>query len=198
MKKALVIVFCLLIVLQCVGCVSKYSYEQVKIENEELKEKNEDLQKQVDHLEYMAEIMSTPTPTTAPPVDATKAIKDIEITIYGPNTAGGIDMYISAFNSSQKTIKYAILVVTPYNAVGDEVQCEISRESTIKLRITGPEEPEDTFSGMWETVWYNSTITTCALEKVTLEYMDGSTIEIPKSAIDVIGVEYQHRDEKFW
>lgn len=100
-----------------------------------------------------------------------------------PNSADGVDATISFSNKSDRTIKYIIFSVTPYNAVDDPVSSKIGNKSTASLKLTGPIEPTtakgDCSSATWDTVWYNPTIRSCKIDAVTIEYMDGEVLEIP-------------------
>lgn len=54
------------------------------------------------------------------------------------NYVDGVDPNIYWRNDSGKTIKYITFVATAYNAVGDVARCEIRRQTTMRLQITGP------------------------------------------------------------
>ena len=102
----------------------------------------------------------------------------------GPNSAGGISVKWSFKNNTEKTIKYASFWMTPYNAVNDAQQCSIKRKSTDGVRYTGPLAPGGIATGnLWENAWYNHTITTARLEKIYIEYMDGTTEDVYPSDI---------------
>ena len=97
----------------------------------------------------------------------------------GPNSAGGISVKWSFKNNTDKTIKYASFWLTPYNAVNDVVSCDIRRKSTDGVKYTGPLAPGGIHQGaLWENAWYNSTIKTVRMDKVYVEYMDGTTESI--------------------
>lgn len=99
-------------------------------------------------------------------------------------------MEITFQNCSDKTIKYARFTVTPINRVGDVVGSQIGGESTLTLAATGPFLPNVLPDGskMWENVWYNNTIAFVRLDKVTLEYMDGSKDELTGAALAAIQI----------
>jgi len=95
----------------------------------------------------------------------------------GPNAAGGVDLQVDFKNSdSSRTIKYAVFTVTAYNAVGDEAPNELDGLATKRLKFTGPLAPGANKTGTyWECSWYNHSIKTLKIDKVEIEYMDGST-----------------------
>lgn len=102
-----------------------------------------------------------------------------------PNSVGGVNVTFSLNNLSDKTIKYIVLTVTPYNAVDDSVRSEIGNKSTTQIRATGPIEISkkgDVKSFNVENIWYNSTIKYCKIDSVKIEYMDGEILEIPVEA----------------
>lgn len=93
----------------------------------------------------------------------------------GPNSAGGFSLKWDFKNCTGKTIKYAHFWATPYNAVDDPVKCTVTGESTDGVRFTGPLANGETYTGcLWENAWYNHTIKTARMEKVYIEYMDGT------------------------
>lgn len=103
-------------------------------------------------------------------------------TVYGDNwyvgkcnSAGGWDVKLSLTNSSQKTIKYIVILVTPINAVGDPVYSSISRKSQERLQITGPiEHGQSRFAVHWENVWYDCSIARLRLDGAEVTFMDGT------------------------
>ena len=102
----------------------------------------------------------------------------------GANSAGGWSVVFSFKNNTAKTIKYANFWFTPYNAVGDIVQCSIRRKSTDGVRVTGPISPGGSHTGaLWENAWYNNSISRVVLSHVYLEYMDGTEERVETSEI---------------
>ena len=63
------------------------------------------------------------------------------------NSAYGIEPYFSFFNSSKKTIKYADLYFSVYNAVGDKCYLKYERSYIGNVRGVGPVEPFE--AGSW-------------------------------------------------
>lgn len=93
--------------------------------------------------------------------------------IKGPNTAGGVDIWIQFTNLTSKTIKYIIFYVTAYNNVDDEVYCVIRRRhGPAQLQMTGPFKYNETDYSKWEAVWYNNSIKYANIEKIKITYLD--------------------------
>lgn len=106
-----------------------------------------------------------------------------------PNSAGGVDLYITWQNKSNKTIKYIYFYAQPYNAVNDPVSCTIRHQSIMKCSSTGPYESGDgsAATGMhWDNAWYNNTIKTVKIVQIEIEYMDGTSITLNEEEIGQI------------
>ena len=59
------------------------------------------------------------------------------------------------------------------------VSCDIRRKSTDGVKYTGPLSPGGIHQGaFWENAWYNSSLKTVRMDKVYVEYMDGTTESI--------------------
>ena len=103
---------------------------------------------------------------------------------HSANSAGGWSVSWSFKNNTEKVIKYASFWFTPYNAVGDIVECTIRRTSTDGVKYTGPLAPGGVHSGgLWENAWYNRSIASVKLDYVYVEYMDGTSEKIYPSEI---------------
>lgn len=109
-----------------------------------------------------------------------KWVKDID-------SVGGVDISIAWENMSPKTIKYIYFTVTPYNAVGDVVSCRITDDSTVRVYCTGPYAQYEggyfqfdgyLFGSTWENVWYRNSVDYFTIDKVEIEYMDGSNVTL--------------------
>lgn len=87
------------------------------------------------------------------------------------NGAGVRHLY---FNATDKEIKYLTFVYMPYNQVGDQVQCTISKKSEVSCKITGPIKSYVYDIVTWEALWYNPTATSVKLVRIYVEYMDGT------------------------
>lgn len=102
----------------------------------------------------------------------------LQSSLQEPNSASGCDYHFIFKNLSHKTIKYLKFEGFVYNAVGDKVLCNIKASSIIKGRETGPIKPGEQGGGTWETIIYNWAADTVKLEKISIEYMDGTTYHL--------------------
>lgn len=91
-----------------------------------------------------------------------------------PNSVDGVDLYIKWRSTDYKEIKYVYFSVTPYNRVDDEQYCEIRNRSTVNGQVTGPINYGDFETSQWDCAWYNGHIDHIELDKITIEYMDGT------------------------
>ena len=108
--------------------------------------------------------------------------------VYTPNSVGGVSIGIGyRLLNAQKTIKYITFTVVPYNAVGDSVNCDVSREFSRGLCVTGPltSQKGECWS-IWENCWYNSTITCAVIKKVVIEYVGGSKKVFSKNIKEIL------------
>lgn len=105
-----------------------------------------------------------------------------------PNSASGVDLYITWTNNSNKTIKYITFKVTPYNAVGDAQYCNIRNYSEFSGKVTGPINAGQTYGdgGVWSNAWYNSTIKNAKLNEIDIIYMDNSTATIDSNTVGYV------------
>ena len=122
------------------------------------------------------------------------------VVVHEPNSADGCDVVIAYKNTSKKQIKYLDFWVTPYNGVLDVVKCTVRKESTRRLYVVGPinagyanydENCSDklyfyTARTRWDNVWYNGTIQYIKLEKIMIEYMDGTIVIIDADLISYV------------
>lgn len=121
-------------------------------------------------------------------IDLKHTIKIISVYPSRPNSAGGVDAHTVWKNTSNKTIKYISFQWTPYNAVGDVVDCEIRGFERAGGQVTGPIKPGQTYGYgySWDCVWYNNTIRKIDLTDIRIEYMDGSTKFIGPGDIEYV------------
>ncbi|MBE6568204.1 MAG: hypothetical protein E7657_06065 [Ruminococcaceae bacterium] len=78
------------------------------------------------------------------------------------------------YNASDKTIKYVTFYYSAINAVGDII-------ATVSRKFTGPLEPDKKTIAHFEDVFNNySSIEEVAIEKVEIEYMDGTAETIAR------------------
>ncbi len=144
--------------------------------------------------EYDKWYKSLPASTKA----AAKKISIVSAALQSPNSVGGCDYYFEYTNNSNKTIKYLHWTGSFYNAVNDQVYCEIRRTSSYTGKDTGPVAPGEVGGGYWECVVYNWSAETLRISNVTITYMDGSTVSIAgadiRRLIDYV-YDYESADE---
>lgn len=91
------------------------------------------------------------------------------------NSAGGITFNFSAKNSTGKEIKYVRFDVGLENAVGDSVQDEIKRSSSVSVEIVGPVKAGGTVSMSNEIIGYCDTCARIDIDDITIVYTDGTS-----------------------
>lgn len=123
-------------------------------------------------------------------VKKTKILSPIIITDYSTklNTVGGLDYTLTVANNSGKTINYIHYTVHVINRVGDAIYDTISDKKTFHLKDTGPYAANETSSGIWEAMMYNYSAYDVVIDKVEIEYKDGSTDVVNGSDITMIKV----------
>lgn len=92
---------------------------------------------------------------------------------------GGVEWNFRIRNNTNKQIKYVTLKWSCYNAVGDQVYDSIGWDPYVSVRFTGPLNAyatTDTKRNM--TKFYNNTVSTYKMNKIVVEYMDGTTEEV--------------------
>lgn len=90
------------------------------------------------------------------------------------NSAGGIVFSFEAKNSTGKEIKYVRFSVYLYNAVGDLIQDEIKRTTSVDVEIIGPIADKKTVSLNREIIGYADDCAKIEIKDITIEYSDGS------------------------
>ena len=109
------------------------------------------------------------------PINLIDLFFDVSATVSKPNSAGGVTLSGTIKNKTDKEIKYVTLGVEVYNAVGDEVDCEI-RDYQGRVEIVGPIAPNKNKSFKFSNEWYNGEIRSCVIVDCEIEYMDGTKI----------------------
>lgn len=141
--------------------------------------------------------------------DLAASIRDVieiyDVYVTEVNSAGGVEIGAAFTNTSDKTIKYIRFYVVPYNAVGDQMYCEIQDHSRFEAYVTGPLEPGHegysrygltTSAGhYWENCWWNHEISTIELTGVKIEYMDGSEFTLDRDTVKLAMTDYPIVDE---
>lgn len=91
------------------------------------------------------------------------------------NSAGGIKFNFSAKNTTGKEIKYVRFDVKLQNAVGDSVQDEITRSSSVSVEIVGPIKLGERVSMSDEIIGYCDTCARLDIDDITIVYTDGTS-----------------------
>lgn len=107
-------------------------------------------------------------------------------TLYAPNSAGGCDYSLGFTNMSNKTIKYLYWYGSIYNAVNDKVDCSIRGTYFFSGKCTGPYAPSDYCEANWDTIIYNWSAKEIKFSKITVMYMDGTSVSL--SAKDILSI----------
>ena len=100
-----------------------------------------------------------------------------------PNSAGGVDAIVRYKNLSSKTIKYFKWEGYVKNAVGDIVENEIDGGVIFRGKDTGPIKQGKNGGGCWSCIIYNWTAKKLIITGVTIEYMDGTELNISEKEI---------------
>ncbi|MCX5903075.1 MAG: hypothetical protein NTV89_06300, partial [Proteobacteria bacterium] len=100
-----------------------------------------------------------------------------------PNSAGGITVNLDFQNVGTKTIKSIVFTLTPFDADGRQVSCDVSRKCSTDLTATGYLRADSGYYlKYWENVWYSRTIKYIQVNAVTITFMDGATQIVNKPA----------------
>ena len=111
-----------------------------------------------------------------------------------PDSAAGVSvsLTINVFDTI-RVIKYLRLHVTPFNAIGDAVSSKIGGKEGAVLNVTGPVSAGDNpYSGIWKNVWYNSTIRCIEVDRIEVDYIDGSTYTYVRELPKILPPEYDN------
>lgn len=103
-----------------------------------------------------------------------------------PNSAGGWDIQLRITNNYDKVIKYIYFNFAAYNGVGDRVCCTARGENVVSGSFTGPLEPgKHTKYLTFDTMFYNNSIKDIKIEKVEIEFMDGTKDEVDGASLSI-------------
>ncbi len=89
-------------------------------------------------------------------------------------------------NSTKKEIKYLILNIRPYNAVGDPVSCTVQDVSLYNCKCTGPFSVNGQYTQTLIDAWYNISIASIRVEGAEIIYMDNTTEVLNANQIKVL------------
>lgn len=101
-------------------------------------------------------------------------IKINKFSISRPNSAGGVNVYLTCTNLSEKPIKYIRFWLIFENNVHDLVFCDIRDNHYPGCEIVGPINKLKSDSGYWENVIYNYSTRHAWISELNILYMDGS------------------------
>lgn len=101
----------------------------------------------------------------------------------GPDEVGHVGIALRIENLAGKTIKYIVVYVTPYNRVGDPVECSVEGHSNFGTRTTGPIEAGEIWEGTCDGIWYNHSIVGAKITHADVEFMDGTKERFDAAAL---------------
>lgn len=107
-------------------------------------------------------------------IDMRKKLTDSSF-YFSLDSAGGIEFNFTAKNSTGKEIKYVRFDVGLQNAVGDSVQDEIKRSSSVSVEIVGPVKAGGTVSMSNKIIGYCDTCARIDIDDITIIYTDGTS-----------------------
>ncbi|WP_229652018.1 hypothetical protein, partial [Vibrio parahaemolyticus] len=105
--------------------------------------------------------------------------KPVIITDYyqiSPNSVGGIKLYLTAFNMTDKPIKYFDFWAKHYDRVGEQQADDVTGVRSKGYRFTGPYLKEKTISGNFGPSFYSRGAYCAVIDKVEVTYMDDTKI----------------------
>lgn len=91
----------------------------------------------------------------------------------GADASGAVSAKISVKCLRGKTVKSALVYVTPLNRNGGAEICSVTGESTRCVAFSGPVPAGQTICGTFDKAWYNVNITDAKIAFVVAEYIDG-------------------------
>ncbi len=96
----------------------------------------------------------------------------VKVFANGPDEVGHIGTQFRLKNIAGQTLKYVTVYLTPYNSVGDPVNCTVKGHSTYGINITGPISVGQKWEGYASDMWYNNTIVSAKIDHVDVTYND--------------------------
>lgn len=94
--------------------------------------------------------------------------------LFDKNSVDGISIVWGARNNSEKTINYCTATFHFYNPVGDSARSEITDKATKTIRLVGPIAPGEDLLYYGDNIDYVPTCSKIVIEKLILEYSDGT------------------------
>ena len=97
----------------------------------------------------------------------------------GPDSVAGVGVYQQFINPSQKVFKYVLTDYTAQDRVLETVRSEIGGRTESRTRSIGP-YPFGSVSEYqrFDALWYNGSIKCVTVKRVTIVYMDDTSITI--------------------
>ncbi len=99
----------------------------------------------------------------------------------GVNQLGQAGLIISFRNDSNKTIKYVIFTVAPIDRVNSRIA------APVQVKATGPIKPHAVDSCQWDYMWQSGALKSIAIDRISVEYMDGTIETFDKGDIEYSG-----------
>jgi hypothetical protein len=95
-----------------------------------------------------------------------------------PNSAGGVEIGIGAYNNTNREIKYFDFSVTHYDRVNEKLYGKISKKEEVVYRSIGPFKYGAFMGGKWGPNFYNFASYCIQLNSVKITYMDSSELNL--------------------
>lgn len=96
-----------------------------------------------------------------------------------PNSAGGVSLKYTVRNYGEKPVRKAVATFAPYNGAREPVRCTVQERCMVGVSMTSgpymPYKPNGPYIS--ENLWYNWSIKSVSVEKISVEYTDGTTEE---------------------
>lgn len=115
-----------------------------------------------------------------------ESIRITRCSLSSPNSVGGCDLDVTFKNVSNKSIDYISFNFDFYNALGDEVPCEI-RGYSFFSRVPGKFLPQTAYDVHWDCPIYNKNARAAKIDYIYIEYSDGTNLTIKDKQLSLIG-----------
>lgn len=103
-----------------------------------------------------------------------------------PNYEGGVDVSAYFVNTSDQTLKYVRITLTPYSKDGVAVPSEIGGRKSPILRYLGPIKPDGELHTSWRNVWYHHSIRCIKVTRVEIAYENGTSESFSGAKVEKI------------
>ncbi|OUJ34090.1 hypothetical protein BTR40_21815 [Vibrio parahaemolyticus] len=95
-----------------------------------------------------------------------------------PNTAGGVEVSFTAFNMSEKPIKYLDFYGKHFDRIGEQTNDRITGAETKGYRFVGPYKSEARIYGRFGPSFYNGSAHCMMIDSLKVTYMDSTELEL--------------------